>query len=364
MIGAVQFGRMRRQLRASREAFAVLAERAPVGILRADAQGRCTYANGVWCEISGLSLAETLGHSWSQAVHPDDVSMVMARWEESVRQQEPYVNEVRLRRPDGTERRVLTGACPTHDDQGRVTGFVGTVLDVTGLDRARRELGEREQLLRNLIDIQENEKQLLCHEFHDGLIQYAVGSKMLLEGLRERSLPEVCRSSVDAVIECLGKGIEDGRRVIRGIRPAALDDLGLRAALEELADDLRGAAIAVEATFDPRIDELPPALQTTVYRIVQESLNNARKHSGSGRVVVSAIRAGEEVELLVEDFGRGFDPTRTTETGFGLVGIRERVRLAGGLSRVEAGAGMGTRISVSLPLHATGPVTGLPDRPR
>ncbi|MFM8415451.1 MAG: PAS domain-containing protein [Planctomycetota bacterium] len=343
--------RLRHQLRASREAFTVLSQRAPMGIMRADANGFCIYANEAWCELSGLSLAETLGHSWSQAVHPDDLPQVMAKWDESVRLQQPYVNEARLLRPDGSHRRVLAGACPIRDEQGLVTGFVGTVLDVTRLDQASRELAEREHLLRALIDVQENEKQLLCHEFHDGLIQYAVGSKMLLEGLREGSLPKGCRSAVDTVIECLAKGIEDGRRVIRGIRPAALDDLGLRAALDELADDLQESGIDVETNFAAGIDDMPPALQTTVYRLVQESLNNVRKHSGSGRVELAAVLGDDLLEVTIVDFGRGFDPDATTGRGFGLAGVRERARLAGGRCSVDTGIGKGTRIAILLPVE-------------
>jgi PAS domain S-box-containing protein len=345
--------RVRRQLWTCQEAFAVLSRQAPVGILRADADGKCIYANETWCELSGLGLEETLGHRWSQAVHPDDIEGVMAKWDESVRRCEPYVNEVRLLRPDGSVRHVLAGAGPIRDDQGQVSGFIGTVLDITRLAHARRELGERERLLRSLLEVQETEKQLLCHEFHDGLIQYAVGSKMLLEGLCAGPLQEASRAAVDSVIECLAKGIEDGRRVIRGIRPAALDDLGLRAALEEVGGDLGEAGIDVEASFEPGIDAIPPALQTTVYRVVQESLNNVRKHSGSERVVVAVALAPAGVEILVEDFGRGFDPTASTGQGFGLVGVRERVRLSGGTCQIESTAGAGTRLMVWLPLQET-----------
>jgi len=346
----VRLGAVTRQLHASRQAFEVLSQRAPMGILCADDRGLCTFANGVWCELSGLDLEQTLGHSWSQAVHPEDLPRVMERWEQSVHRQEPYVNEVRLLRPDGSERLVLAGACPMHDDQGRVSGFIGTVLDVTGLDQARRDLGERERLLRSLIEVQETEKQLLCHEFHDGLIQYAVGSKMLLEGLLAGPAAADPREVVDSVIQCLARGIADGRRVIRGIRPAALDDLGLQAALEELADDLRESAVVVEADFAGAIDEIPQPIQTAVYRVVQESLSNVRKHSGSRSARIALRRTDERIELEVSDGGCGFDAAVTASRGFGLLGIRERVRLVGGECRIESGSGAGTRVRVAIPL--------------
>lgn len=340
----------RRQLRASREAFEVLSEQAPLGILRADADGLCVYANQTWCELSGLRLDQTLGRFWSQAVHPDDVGAVMAKWAESIAARRPYVDEVRLLHPDGAVCRVLAGGRPIHDDHGGVIGYIATVLDMTGIEQANRELAQRERLLRNLIDVQEDEKQLLCHEFHDGLIQYAVGSKMMLEGLREAGAVNPCQAVVDSVIECLAKGIEDGRRVIRGIRPATLDDLGLRAAIEDLAGELREAGIAVEATIDPGLDEAPPPLQTTVYRIVQETLNNVRKHAGTDRVRVRVVRQADRAEVSVEDFGCGFDQATAPGEGFGLLGIRERVRLAGGDCTVESSPGRGTQVRAWLPL--------------
>jgi PAS domain S-box-containing protein len=342
----------RRRLAASREAFNLLSRHAPVGILQADAAGMCVYANGGWCELSGLSLEETLGQSWSRSVHPDDLPDVMEKWQHSIAARQPYVNEVRLLRPDGTIRTVLATAQPIHDDRGHITGFIGTVLDVTSRRSAERDLGRRERLLRSLIDVQENEKQLLCHEFHDGLIQYAVGSKMLLEGLRESELGEPGRGVVDAVIECLAKGIEDGRRVIRGIRPAALDDLGLRAALDDLADELRASGIRVDAALDPAIDLVPPPLQTTLYRVAQESFNNVRKHSGSDSVRLTVARVDGHVELTTADSGRGFDQSATTAEGFGLLGVRERVRLLGGECDVDSAPGRGTRLRVTLPIQA------------
>jgi len=477
--------RTRRQLYVSRSSFAALAQRAPVGIMAADTRGECTYANDTWCEISGLSLAETLGRGWARVVHPDDLDAVTAKWQESVRTRQPYLNEVRLVRPDGCQRQVLASGRPTYDDQGRLEGFIGTVLDITvqreaeqqareresllqtlidhsaaaiylkdaagryllinrrhmelwpamkafrpgttpfewfpeetarsfiasddevirsgqtrtfeevitngdgprtyltvkfpvfaedrqvvavggisaditELEQARRDLAERERLLRSLIEIQEKEKQLLCHEFHDGLIQYAVGSKMLLEGMLESNLPEICAAGIGSVIDCLAKGIDEGRRVIRGIRPAALDDLGLRAAVADLVSDLREAGVEVTYRVDPEVDALPAMLQTTVYRVVQESLNNARKHSGSERVNLAVCLTASQLTVTVEDSGCGFNPQVVGGGGFGLVSMRERSRLVGGTWSLESAVGKGTTISVVLPVPATKSVAAGP----
>ncbi len=470
---------VRRALRDCRETFDTLCTKAPIGILRADANGLCTFANEAWYELSGLGPAETLGYSWSRAVHPDDVAEVMRKWEESVRAGRPYLHEVRMVRPDGAELTVLASAAPIIDALGRIRGFIGTAIDmssrraaerwareqsvllqsfmdhvpaaiyvkdsagryllinrrhtevwpemrdawpgttpfdwfpedvarsflemdrrvlesgaeqtfeevvphadgphvyvsvkfpvldeagravavggvstdVTDLARAHRDLADRGRLLRTLIDVQERERQMLCQEFHDGLIQYAVGSKMMLEGLRDAPGGADPGPLVDTVIDSLAKGIEDGRRTIRGIRPQVLDDLGLRAALDDLCADVQAAGIAVDARIDPAIDDAHPRIQTTIYRIVQESLANARRHSGSSRLRLAVACDGGQLHVVVEDFGQGFDPDAGTdgEGRIGLLGIRERARLVGGTCRVDAAPGRATCIRVTLPWHA------------
>jgi signal transduction histidine kinase len=95
---------------------------------------------------------------------------------------------------------------------------------------------------------------------------------------------------------------------------------------------------------------VPPGIQTTAYRIVQESLNNVRRHSGSSVASVGATCRADAVELVIEDRGRGFDSRATGSSGIGLVGLHERAALVGGTCRVESERGVGTRVHVRLPL--------------
>jgi two-component system NarL family sensor kinase len=205
-------------------------------------------------------------------------------------------------------------------------------------------------LLRNLIDVQESEKQFICYEFHDGLVQYAAGCLMTLESLPRAHFPEKSSATIEKVVANLRRGIEDGRRVIRGIRPTVLDDMGIRAALEDLIDQLPPSQIAVELNFDATIGRLERSLEATAYRVVQEALHNAQKHSGSDRVRIAVRQAGSEIEIVVQDDGCGFDLARARQSGFGLLGMNERVRLVNGRCRIQSEVGQGTRIAVRLPL--------------
>jgi PAS domain S-box-containing protein len=302
-------------------------------------------------------------------VHPDDRGAVTAAFEQVLRNEAPERITYRVVWPDGSVHWIEVVGRVFLDEAGRPGRVAGVGLDVTEIRRAFESLERKERLLRTLIDIQERERQLLCQEFHDGLIQYAVGSRMMLESCRRRLAGRAAEGEsgedpdgepsaandvtqvLDEVIGYLGKGIDDGRRVIRGIRPAVLDDIGLEAGIEDLVGQFTTADTLVTFAGAPDCAGLPKPLQLTIYRIVQESLNNAHKHAGAGHVAVRLGRAGDDVLLEIADDGRGFDPAATREHGFGLIGMSERARLCGGECVVESGRRRGTTVRVRLPVQ-------------
>ena len=226
-------------------------------------------------------------------------------------------------------------------------------------EKAQIMLQDKEKVLRRLIDIQESEKQTIGHDIHDGLLQYVIGGRMMLESFERGNLDAHQRDTLDSVIDYLSKGIDDAKQVVRGVRPTVLDDLGLPAAIHDLAEQYREVDMHVECAIDRSLDGVAPSLQTTVYRITQEALANARKHSGSSRLLVALGRQDAELVLTIEDFGCGFDPKVESDTGFGLTGMAERARLAGGECRVVSMRGSGTKIVCRLPIVAPcGDTTG------
>jgi PAS domain S-box-containing protein len=340
-------------LRLGREEFRTLAEKSPVGIFRTDRDGACTFVNEYWCQLSCLSAEETMGTGWARIIHPEDVTDFVERWRGCLRESRPFIGEYRIVRPDGEVRAALTAAQPVFDEEGNFTHYVGIVMDMTERKAAYDALARKQSLLRKLIESQEREKSLLCHEFHDGLIQYAVASLMMLESCRDgfdAGTPPEVSETIDNVIRFLTAGVDDGRRVIRGIRTAVLDDLGLEAAIDDLVDLFAASGISCDKRIDLGPDELDASLQTTVYRIVQESLSNARRHSGAGRVTVSLVREDDELVLSIGDDGCGFDPAVSRGQGFGILGIEERTMLADGTCRIDSVPGRGTTVSVRLPI--------------
>ncbi len=243
---------------------------------------------------------------------------------------------------------------PVRDVAGRMIALGGISTDISDLKAAQSSLEREQELLRNLIEVQEKEKQFLCHEFHDGLIQYAVASLMSLEGYQEQHPNTEALEILATVVGNLRRGVEDGRRVIRGIRPAVLDDSGIEAAVEDLIGQFAHSGIMVTSKCNPEIGRLPDSIQTTIYRVIQESLNNAWKHSGTDVVRIRIDKVEGDLQLEVRDFGCGFDVGPARKRGFGLLGMTERVRLLGGECSIQSELEQGTCISVRLPLQAPG----------
>ena len=204
-------------------------------------------------------------------------------------------------------------------------------------------------LARSVWRIQEDERRHLARELHDGVGQSLTALRHRLDRLPAGSLR-------DEVIEMLVQVIEDVREMSRLLRPPILDDLGLEPALRWLGRRVRdggGPEVCVEA--DALADcDLEPELETLLFRVTQEALNNAVRHAGASLVSVSGRRLGNRLELTVRDDGVGFDPESLREdpeaAGVGLAGMRDRVALFGGDFAIRSAPGHGTTIAIGLAL--------------
>jgi PAS domain S-box-containing protein len=139
-------------LRESERRFQTLADTSPVGIFRTDAQGQTTYVNPRWCQITGLSVTDMLGHGWLRAVHPEDRGKIAQDWQAATQVQGASQADYRLVRPDGTISWVMGQAVPEKDDTGLVAGYVGTITDITERKRAEGALRETNEYLENLFN--------------------------------------------------------------------------------------------------------------------------------------------------------------------------------------------------------------------
>jgi PAS domain S-box-containing protein len=220
----------------------------------------------------------------------------------------------------------------------------------TGVATARSMAEER---LQNTIDAAEQERGRWARELHDETLQsLAVLRMRLASALRDESPDDLHEIGQEAVQQ-IDDEIVKLRRLITELRPASLDTIGLEAALYALAQQHQQAGeIQIDCDFDlPReMEERPAALlETAVYRLVQEALNNVSKHSMAQRAELQVRESGNQIEIEVSDDGVGFEPNLVRE-GFGLVGMRERVALLGGTLRIDSERGSGTTVRAQIPL--------------
>src|SRR6266545_577475 len=211
--------------------------------------------------------------------------------------------------------------------------------------------GASAQALRRSIAATERERARWARDLHDETLQSLAALKLILGSARRARDTAERESALEQAAEQIDLAVRELRSLITDLRPAVLDEYGLEPALEALVDrmqQLTGVSIALRIELDPKLGRLAQQVEDTLYRVVQEALSNAAKHSGATRAEVSVRVTDGSVEVSVRDEGAGFRPEQET-TGFGLLGMRERVALVDGTMTVESEPGAGTLIRVSLP---------------
>jgi signal transduction histidine kinase len=203
----------------------------------------------------------------------------------------------------------------------------------------------------------EGERQRWARELHDETLQSLSALRIGLSTAVRLDRPEALAHAARQAVDQLEDAISNLRALITDLRPAALDELGIHAALEGLAERSARHGVEVDvsvqlASVQGREPERPTSeLETALYRIAQEALTNASKHGHAKRAVIEIQEHGGAVQLSVRDDGAGFDPDAVDTDGFGLLGMRERVDLLGGELRIDSTRGHGTVISVSIPMQ-------------
>jgi signal transduction histidine kinase len=228
----------------------------------------------------------------------------------------------------------------------------GLEREIAERKRAEARLAAEQRLLRKLLALEEQERKLVSYEIHDGFVQDVVGAQMLLEAgcQRLKSRDDAVPKELEEVGRLLGRGIAEARRMISERRPMVIDEEGIVEAINYLVAKEEGeTGMRLHFEHDVQFKRLDPLLEGTVFRIVQEAVANAKRHSQSERVEIRLSQEGDRFLLEIQDQGVGFDPDRVSEEHFGIRGIYERARLFGGQAEVDSAPGKGTRIRVQLP---------------
>jgi PAS domain S-box-containing protein len=347
--------RIELQLRESEERLRLAFEGAQEGVWDWNLESNAVVYSPRWKQMLGYSEDEIEPHvsAWERLVHPDDKARAR-EGDEKVGRGETYEAEFRLRHKAGHYVHVLSRGFPIRRDPGGpVVRIVGTHFDLTERKRIDAERA-RTELLTRLVFAQEDERRRIARDMHDQF-----GEQLTALSLQIGRLKAVCaggaagasemRGELDALDAIARRLDDDVDELIWQLRPTALDDFGLRAALTNY---MQGWS---ERTHIPaRLHEsgllhqrLPSEIETTLYRIAQEALNNVAKHASAQHVDVILERRADTILLIVEDDGRGFEPGGHGG-GFGLVSMRERAALVGASLEIESSPGQGTTVIVRI----------------
>ena len=236
------------------------------------------------------------------------------------------------------------------------SAFVGRVLD--DLDRAIAEAREYhsrlQQLSSQVLGAHEAERKRIARELHDDTAQ-SLTSILVRLRLLERSVDDSeVRQNIAELRELTGNALDSVRRMAVDLRPTALDDLGLVAALRSYVEKFSTRwPIRIEFSSNGLQRRLPAEVELVMYRIVQEALSNVAKHSGARSVQVALSRRRNAATAVVSDDGRGFDIDKVIGSrrgGLGLFGMKERLALVGGSLQIESGDRGGTQVTARVPL--------------
>jgi two-component system, NarL family, sensor histidine kinase UhpB len=220
-------------------------------------------------------------------------------------------------------------------------------LELAFLRMMSRLEAERRRAGSAALQAQEQERARVARDLHDEVNQSLTGLLLRLEAAREEAPPEL-EAELAETKALANQAMRELLSLARQLRPTALDDLGLAAAIGGQVEQLARGEIEASLAADGDFSDLGDDAQLVVYRVAQEALSNAARHSGAERVEVRLRRAGGGVELEVADDGRGF-AFEQSERGLGIAGMRERALLLGGELTIESRPDHGTTVRLNLP---------------
>ncbi len=319
-------------------------------------ESRYLDVNGEFVNLTGFSAEEVIGRTPMElGIWIDNAGDLEARRREIEARRIVRNVETAFRRKDGTERWALFSAVIVEiGGQPRLLSFIRDITERRQVERSLRELSGR------LLQLQDQERRRIALELHDSTAQtlaaLAMNLALVSESLEKSSGPE--RRALDAAIALADQCSQEIRTLSYLLHPPLLEEVGLASALRHFVDGFaERSGIDVSCALPDGLERLPREIETTLFRVMQESLTNIHRHSGSPTATVVLRKSAKRVTLEVRDRGRGI-PAALLEgksdakaLGVGIPGMRERVRQLGGRLDVSS-RGRGVTVKVVLPLPA------------
>ncbi|MBI5443915.1 MAG: PAS domain S-box protein [Deltaproteobacteria bacterium] len=352
LIGEIEVRRRTEDaLRHSEELHRSLLETMNEGFCVVDGSGIVSYVNQKLLEMLGYSKEEVIGASPLHFLTEEGKKLFH---EQAARRRrgERKAYEISWTAKDGHSVPTLVSPRAVFDSAGNFGGSFAVITDVSELKAKEEKLLEWRSHLQllsaKLMAAQEGERARIARELHDGLGQTLTAIKFVLEGAVARATEEgsEVQKPMELAVQRLKEAVEEVRRIGMALRPSTLDDLGIVATIKWFCREFRVTRpeITVTEEVSVREEEVPEGLKIVIFRVLQEAVNNAAKHSRCKTISVRLSRGERTIELEVADDGVGFDVQRmlgirTQERRLGLDSMRERALLSGGEFQVDSGEG-------------------------
>jgi PAS domain S-box-containing protein len=323
---------------------------APDVIFSSQPGGYRDYFSERFYEYTGAPVDSLNGLAWMDYVHPEDLEVIKAHWNQCIQSGERYESEYRLRDRDGQYRWFRARAVPVRDHEGKVVKWYGTSSDIHDsklLEQSMRgntlalekAVSQRTEALRRLsgrlMSLQDEERRRIARELHDSVGQELAAAKMTLDGVVLKT-PAQPDPGIAEAISSIDRAIQEVRTMSHLLHPPLLDEVGLASALRWYLEGItKRSGIETLLEIQPPIfSRLASELETTIFRIVQEALTNVFRHSEASRAWVSVSQQENHVAVIVRDNGKGLGEEivklRPGSVGVGLGGMRQRVEQFGG----------------------------------
>ena len=362
-------------LRQSERIYRTIGESIDYGVWICDGSGRNTYASPSLLKLVGVTQDHFSEFGWQLILHPDEIQPTLSAWQECVRDGRFWEREMCVRTAQGGWHYILVRGGPIRDARDKIIYWAGIALDIQHRKESEAALAGRiaertdalqkatEQLRKlsiTLLQTQDEERRRIARELHDGVGQLLAAMSMHAAGVEaeKNQLSASARESIDEAIQMMGQASQEIRTMSHLLHPPLLDDVGLESALRWYVSGFASRSkIDVTIEASPGFsDGLPRELSLTLFRIVQESLTNVHRHSGSRTAQVEVERSPREVVLEVRDQGKGISPDIQSQIssgasfGVGLRGMQERTRQFDGHFEIFSYPGE-TRIRAVLPIE-------------
>lgn len=326
-----------------------------------DAEGRFLLANAAMAKLYGQTTAGIVGKSNSEFVQDPQLTKDYERANREVIESRRERIAIEIGVPtDGKTHWFRTLRKPLEQDVGSVS-VLTIAADITELKQSEMKLAESYKRLQwlsmHLENIRVDERAKIAHNLHDEMGATLVAIKMSVAWLAPKLAagdPQLAEE-VARISELVSGGIQTMRRIVTQLQPSLPGDVGLEAAIKEHVDKFRRHSnIECILVLPEREFALDAEQSITIFRILQESLNNVVKHARADRVEILFTQHETSLSMLIKDNGIGFDQAAHKEHAFGLLGIKERALMVGGKARISSAPGKGTRVSVTIPSSTQG----------